>query len=128
MNMAITPLYAALLAALFVILSLRVILLRRTAGVGLGDGGNAQLLRRQRVHANFAEYAPFTLLLMALAEWQGAPGWSLHLLGLLLTAGRLLHALGVSRTPERYGLRVTAMSLTFAALSLGALANLLLTL
>ena len=71
--MSVTPIYAGLLALLFILLSMRVIGTRRAARVALGDGGIPALLRRQRVHGNFAEYAPLALLLMALAELQGLP-------------------------------------------------------
>ena len=37
---AITPIYAALLGLLFILLSVRVIQLRRQESVALGDGGN----------------------------------------------------------------------------------------
>lgn len=124
--MSVTPLYAALLALLFFALSVRVISRRRDARVGIGDGGNRLLLRSQRAQANFAEYVPLTLLLMGFAEVQGAPGWSLHLLGCLLFAGRLVHAAGLSREPEPSGLRVTGMSLTFTVLLIAAAANLIL--
>lgn len=124
MIIAITPLYAAILALMFILLSLRVILLRREVRVALGDGGNSQLLRRQRVQGNFAEYVPFALVLMALAELQGAAAWTLHLIGVALLVGRIAHAAGVSRTPEPYRLRVAGMGLTFAALSIAAAANL----
>ncbi len=74
--MTITPIYAGLLTLLFVALSVRVIGGRRMAGVGLGDGGNRLLLRKTRAHGNFAEYVPFALILMALAELQPAPAGS----------------------------------------------------
>lgn len=122
--MAITAMYASILALFFVSLSVRVIGARRAARVALGDGGNAQLLRRQRVHGNFAEYVPLALILMLLAEQQGTAPWVVHGIGLLLLAGRLMHAFGVSQSPERIWQRVTGMSLTFAAISVGALANL----
>lgn len=122
--MAITAIYASILALFFVSLSVRVIGARRAARVALGDGGNAQLLRRQRVHGNFAEYVPLALILMLLAEQQGTAAWVVHGIGVLLLAGRLVHAFGVSQSPERIWLRVTGMSLTFAAISAGALANL----
>jgi uncharacterized membrane protein YecN with MAPEG domain len=38
--MIITSIYASLLAVLFIVLSARVILLRRVVRVGLNDGGN----------------------------------------------------------------------------------------
>ncbi len=66
--MPITAFYAALLAVLFLVLSFRVIGVRRGQRVEIGDGGDKELLRRMRVHANFAEYVPLALVLLALAE------------------------------------------------------------
>ena len=109
---------------LFVLLSVRVIQARMASGVGLGDGGDRILLRRRRVHANFAEYAPFCIVLMATAELQNAPAPALHVIGLLLIAGRISHAYGVSQDPENGAFRVAGMAMTFAALISGALANL----
>jgi hypothetical protein len=119
--MTITAFYAALLAALFLLLSIRVIGWRRMQRVELGDGENRELLRRMRVHANFAEYVPFTLLLMALAESMAPPRPLLHLVGLILVAGRILHAYGLSQTPQILRYRVWGMSLTFTALGIAAL-------
>ncbi len=119
--MAITAFYAALLAALFLLLSIRVIGWRRMQRVEIGDGENRELLRRIRVHANFAEYVPFTLLLMALAESMAPPRPLLHLVGLILVAGRILHAYGLSQTPHIVRYRVWGMGLTFAALGIAAL-------
>ena len=42
---AITPLYAGLLALIFALLSFRVIGMRRSAWIGLSDGGNLLLTR-----------------------------------------------------------------------------------
>ena len=120
--MSITPVYAGFLTLLYLILSFRVIAARRAQGVGLGDGGNNDVLRRIRAHGNFAEYVPLTLLLMAFAELQSQSIWIVHTMGALLIAGRSLHAIGVSRG---FGnLRVAGMFLTFCALIAGALVNL----
>jgi len=56
--MTIVPIYAALLALLFVLLSVRTIRTRRRQGVALGHGDDPAMLRVMRVHANFAEYVP----------------------------------------------------------------------
>ena len=122
--MTITPLYVSFLALMFVALSVRVIAARRSAAVGLGDGGNRALLRRVRAHANFAEYVPLAVILMALLELQNAPAWIVHLLGVTLICGRAIHAYGVGRDPERLRFRVIGMALTFTVLVLGALATL----
>jgi uncharacterized membrane protein YecN with MAPEG domain len=124
--MTITALYASFLALLFVFLSIRVIGWRRLVKVEIGHGDDNQLLRRMRVHANFAEYVPFTLLLMAMAESMTAPRPLIHLVGLLLIAGRLMHAYGLSQTPHILRYRVWGMMLTFFALSISALLCLLL--
>jgi len=122
--MSVTPIYASILAMTFIFLSTRVISLRRATGVGLGDGGEGLLLRRQRVHGNFAEYVPLALILMTLAELQECPDWIIHTIGMALVVGRLTHALGVSRDPELPKARVAGMALTFAALGFGAIADL----
>lgn len=119
--MPITALYAGLLAPLFVLLSIRVIAKRRRARIGIGHGEDLTLLRRMRVHANFAEYVPLALLLMALAETMQADARVLHTLGLTLVAGRIVHAFGVSQVKENFSLRVTGMSLTFAMIVVAAL-------
>ncbi|MCC2657758.1 MAG: hypothetical protein K0Q76_2866 [Panacagrimonas sp.] len=115
--MIVTPLYAGLLAIFYVVLSLRVISRRRGANISLGDGGDAQMQRRVRGHANFAEYAPFALLLIALLEIGGTtPFWLLHLLGLLLVIGRVLHAVALSYTEKWMAGRFFGMILTFLVL------------
>ena len=106
------------------VLSLRVVGLRRVARINLGDGGNQEMTRRIRVHGNFIEYVPLTLILMALAELQGQPAWAVHLIGACLVIGRLAHAYGVGKTPQIMKLRVLGMMLTFTALTIGAITNL----
>lgn len=119
--LTITAFYASLLAGLYLVLSARVIGFRREKRVEIGDAGDAQLLRRMRVHANFAEYAPFTLLLMALAETMSPPNVLIHIIGLLLVVGRALHAYGLSQTPHILSFRVLGMVLTFFALGIAAM-------
>ena len=69
-----------------------------------------------RVHSNFAEYVPFSLFLIFLVETRGGHPLLVHALCLLLLAGRLSHAFGVSRMNEIYGYRVCGMALTFTTL------------
>lgn len=116
MTLPITLLYAALLGAWFLVLTVRVILSRRSAGVSLGSGEDRALERRIRAHGNFAEYVPIALLFMALLEINAAPVWLLHVLGGLLVAGRLLHGYALSFTSYS-PLRVPGMGLTLFALA-----------
>ena len=117
----IVPLYAALLAIFFVFLSVRTLRLRRKLGIAVGDGGKESLLRAARVHANFAEYVPLGLLLIYFVESRGYPQALVHALCIALVAGRLSHAFGVSRTPEKFRYRIFGMAMTFFALVVAAL-------
>ena len=119
--MQITAFYAALMAVLFLYLSVRVIGWRRDRRVEFGHGEDIELLRRTRVHANFAEYVPFVLVLMALAESMQPPDLLLHVAGVLLVVGRVIHAYGVSQSPPIMRYRVYGMWLTFASMTLAAL-------
>lgn len=119
-KLTILPPYAAALAILFMILSLRVIAARRGRRVGFGSGGDADLERRIRVHANFAEYVPFALLILAMAELRGAPALWLHLAAALLLAGRVAHAFGVSRTHTDDWGRILGMAGSQTAILIGA--------
>ena len=120
--MKITALYAALLAVLFLVLTFRTLNYRRTQQVEIGDGGDRQLLRRVRVHGNFAEYIPFALLLIGIAESLGLAAAEVHGLGLLLLAGRVVHAYGLSQNPHILPMRVVGMVATLAAIALAAAA------
>ncbi|KAF0133577.1 MAG: membrane-associated protein in eicosanoid and glutathione metabolism (MAPEG) [Xanthobacteraceae bacterium] len=102
------------------VLSVRVIGLRRVVRIGLGDGGDTALLRRVPVHADFAEYVPPRLILIGLAESLRAPAPRRHGLGGLLLAARLSHACGVSRQPETFAWRVAGVAGTITVLGLAA--------
>lgn len=116
MHPPITGLYAALLGLLYLRLSLRVIRHRRASKIIIGTTGDVHLERAARVHGNFAEYVPLALLLLYFAELGGYPWWVIHPLGLLLLAGRLLHAHGVAQEREDLRYRVRGMVLTFLTL------------
>lgn len=115
---AITALYAALSALLLVVLSVRVIAVRRDLRVALGDGDDERLARRIRAHANFIEYTPLALLLILLNELLGGAGWLIHGLGVALLFGRSVHAWSLAARSQRG--RVVGMSCTFAVLIIGA--------
>jgi uncharacterized membrane protein YecN with MAPEG domain len=98
MLVPITALWAGLLGVLMLALSARVVQARVSENVIIGDGGNALMLQRIRVHGNFTEYVPMVLLLMLLIELNGTSAAVLHALGGGLFAARLLHAFGLSRS------------------------------
>ena len=116
----LTPFYGALFAMMLIGLSVRTLRLRRHYGVPIGPSREPVLERAMRVHANFCEYVPLSLLCMALLEMLAGPGWWIHVLGLSLLAGRAAHAYGVSQLEEDYRYRVLGMAATFTVLSLSA--------
>lgn len=120
--MIIIPAYAAVFACLFLLLSIRTIRARRSANVAIGTGGDKMLERVSRVHANFAEYVPFTLLLIGFAEIRGVHYVVIHLLCVALLIGRLFHAWGVSKDRENFRFRVLAMIFTLNTIAASALA------
>lgn len=120
--MPITALYAGLLVPIFVLLSFRVIAVRRGQKISVGDAGDANLLRRIRVHANFAEYVPLGLILMGLAESLKTNSWLLHVLGIALIVARLCHAYGMSQAKDILPLRVAGVVTTFTVLIAAAIA------
>lgn len=115
------PIYAALLALVFIYLSVRTIGLRQKLQIGIGDQANAEMLRAMRVHSNFAEYTPLTLLLIHLVEIGGAPLLLVHALGLLILVGRVVHAYGVSQMQEKLVFRISGMVMTFTTIAVSAL-------
>jgi len=121
--MTIVPAYAAIFACLFLVLSIRTIRARRSAKVAIGTGGDKVLERLSRVHANFAEYVPFTLLLIAFAEMRGIHPIAIHLLCIALLIDRTFHAWGVSNNTENFRFRVIAMGFTLNTIAAAALAN-----
>lgn len=102
----VTLLFASLHALLLMLLVVPIVLHRRRARIGLGDGGDAMLARRIRVQANFIEYVPLALVLLALLEVAGLPAPWIWGFGTALLAGRVLHAVGLSGSagvsPGRY--------------------------
>lgn len=116
----LTAVTAAVLAPLYLGLSLRVIHLRRTLGVGIGHGGKGALERAVRVHGNFAEYVPFALVLLGLAEAGGAPAALVGGAGAALVAGRGLHAWGLAGSAGVSFGRFVGTTLTFVALAAAA--------
>ena len=114
-----TPLYAGLLALWFVVLSVRVVNVRRR-GISFGDNGDVKITRLVRAQANFAEYVPLALLLMGFLEASRYSIYLLHGLGIALLVARLFHGFALSFGWQiRFG-RVAGAALTFAVLLIEA--------
>jgi len=117
----ITALYAGLLGLIAIGVAFPAGSLRGKLGISIGDGGNPDLLLAMRRHANFVEWVPLALLLIALLELNGARHWAVHALGAALVIGRILHPLGLRaetmRRPERFaGATLSALVTVIASL------------
>lgn len=112
----ITSLCAAILGALCVMLSLKVVAIRRKEKVSVGDGGSETLLRAIRAQANLLEYSPLALILMACAEINGVPRLLLGLVAIAFIAGRVLHPVGLRDTDSPMSARVLGMQLTLVSM------------
>jgi uncharacterized membrane protein YecN with MAPEG domain len=90
-------LFASLHALLLLALIAPISRHRHRHKIGLGSGGDPVLERKIRAHANFIEFVPIALVLLALLELAGLqPGW-LWMFGVVLLLARVMHALGLSR-------------------------------
>ena len=96
---SVSCLYAGILGLILLALSAQVVLARRRFRVRLGAGTEEGMQQAIRVQANFAEYVPFCVLLLVLAEIQGLPDPALHGAGIVLVVSRVLHAVGLSSRP-----------------------------
>lgn len=80
---------------MLIVLYLNVSKRRLTTMIGLGDGANAELERRIRIHGSFVESVPIALVLLSLFEYAGGEPAYVHSLGLLLLLSRVAHAYGL---------------------------------
>lgn len=87
----ITSLYAGVSGLVFLLFSVLVIRCRLKYSQVIGDGGHDIMIRHIRAHANFIEYVPLTLILMAVLEVSKTSIYILHFIGIILIIGRILH-------------------------------------
>ncbi len=118
----VSALYAVLSALLLMKFSFDVVRLRMQYRVAYGDGGFSELQSAIRIHGNAVEYIPIAIMLMLFMEMNGAETWMVHICGIVLLAGRLMHYYGFHHRLFRW--RRSGMSATWCALLLMVLANL----
>lgn len=118
----VSALYAVLSALLLMKFSFDVVRLRMQYRVAYGDGGFSELQSAIRIHGNAVEYIPIAIVLMLFMEMNGAETWMVHICGIVLLAGRLMHYYGFHHRLFRW--RRSGMSATWCALLLMVLANL----
>lgn len=122
-NLEITGLYAGLLGILFIVLSIKVIRLRLKFKVGIGDGDNQEIAKAIRIHGNFSEYIPLSLILLACYELNAGSVMMLHICGAAIFSGRVLHAIGISKSIGSSAYRKVGMLTVFISIIALGVAN-----
>lgn len=115
MSLSVTTTYALLLVPIWLALWIGVASKRGELKTSIGDAGNPELLQRIRRHGNFIEFVPFVLVLMVLAELQGAGALWLHAAGVLLVVGRIAHPFGLKIDDAGHPLRYVGNSTNLLA-------------
>ena len=115
-TLPITLTIAAAAALINIWLGARVSQLRIRHKVSIGDAGNDRLACRMRAHANFIEYTPFFLILVAAIELsRGSETW-LWAVAIVYILGRLAHPFGMDR-PAPNALRMVGAIVTWVVLA-----------
>ena len=114
-SLPITSISALLGGLIILLLTMKVTRMRRREGIGLGDHNHRPLTKAIRGHANAVEQFPIALILMGLAELQGAYTLLLAFCAVLLLIGRALHGFYFAFDGTHWRLRVVGMGLTLVA-------------
>lgn len=115
-------LWTGLHLILLLVLSVLVVRQRRRHGVALGDADIPELARAVRAFGNATEYVPAGLIAIAVLALAGAPPAVVHMAGLVLLTGRVLHAVGLSRSGGASLSRAVGVVATWVAYILAAVA------
>jgi len=124
----VTATYAAILGLILAALSVWVSAGRVRSGVLHGDGRQEAFGRRVRAHANFTEYVPMILILVALLEMMRTSIYLITVLLVILVIARLMHPFGMLapvNSMQQYVFRGLPAVATVAVLIIAALTLLL---
>lgn len=110
-----SALWVGLHLLLLLVLSLLVVRQRQKHKVALGDGGVPELAQAIRAQGNASEYIPAALIALAVLDLAGAPSVLIHIGGLVMFVGRVLHAIGLSNSGGVSMLRNAGVVLTWLA-------------
>jgi uncharacterized membrane protein YecN with MAPEG domain len=120
MIVSISAMYAAILGALFVPFTAYVGTYRVKNKLLLRDGGDVELSRRIRAHANFTETVPMALILLVLVELSGGSASLLHSLGAVLVTARVMHYVTIATNPGNTAPRALGMVGTLGVIAVSA--------
>lgn len=119
--LSVTAAAAIILGALYVTMTLRIALQRRSKRIVLGHNDDAIFERKIRGHGNAAEQIPLGLILLGLNEAMNGSTVAL-VLAILLIIGRFLHAIHFFSEGKPLAYRAYGMMLTLGSHILGMIA------
>jgi len=119
--MPITPLFTALFALMFIFLSIAVVRIRFGDKVSLGHADNKELETAVRIHANFIEYVPISLILFWFIERITFNSQLVLILGCVLLLARVAHVIGMRNSKQYLILRKLGVVITFLILLISSL-------
>jgi uncharacterized protein len=108
-------LWTGLHLILLLVLSLLVVRQRQKHKIAFGDDGVPELAQSVRAFGNATEYVPAALIGLAALAIAGAPPMVIHLAGVVLFAGRVIHAIGLSTSGGTSFARAIGIVLTWVA-------------
>lgn len=108
-----TVFYGALNALIMLILGMLVVRARVKTRTEIGDNGDPAMIGPLRAHGNNTEYAPMGVLLIVMLFFLQVDVSVIHIVGITLTLGRVLHAIGLSRNIGTSAARLIGMLLTW---------------
>lgn len=121
-SLPILGVYAGINILINLFLAYRVSANRLRSNVVTGTGSDEKLYNASRAHVTNVEYTPIALVGLIVLNVLGASIYVMHLVGLTLTIGRILHAIGVSRTSESTPPRLIGTLLTWTSLLVAGIA------
>ena len=122
----ISTLLTSIIAIWLLILSARVIALRGVSFLkffSFNNFGEEALQRAVRAQGNLIEYAPIFLILLFIAEYNGAHPHMLYMTGTLFMIARLMHGVAFGFMKYSPFLRVSGTLLTFLCILILSISN-----
>ncbi|MCG9917517.1 MAG: MAPEG family protein [Phenylobacterium sp.] len=117
-NAEASSLWSGLLILLLGLLSIRVTLVNHKHADESDTGKNSEVGRAARVFSNGVEYIPISVGALILLYHLEVPVTAIHVLGIMLLAGRVVQAVALSGSKNGFS-TLAGMALTFAAIFTG---------
>lgn len=123
MILPITLTAAGVAALINLWLAIRVGRVRTAEKINMGDGGNDRLIGAMRAQANFVEYTPFVLILIAAIEMATGTTWWLWAAMAAYMLARVAHGVGMTGKSNPFrGIGILVTMLVLLGLAVTAIA------